>query len=162
MESFFGFVKSFCAVAVAGGLVMLVSPNGKTHGHIKFIISLCMISALLSAFISAPAEIEKYLSDIELRAEESVSQSEQDARLTVVKTAKKNMESEISRLLCARYGFSESDVYVVVTLDTGNLSAVEISAVTVFIDGADAYNGVCEYLSELFMGCAEIIIMEKG
>ena len=162
MENFFEFVKGFCVVAVAGGLITLASPNGKTHGHIKFIISLCMISALLSALVSAPAEIEKYLSEIEIEAEESAAQSAEDARLAVAKTAKKNMENEITRLLCERYSLAESDVYVVVTLDTGDLSAVEISAVTAFIDGAEKCEGAPEYLAELFMDSVEIIIMEKG
>ena len=162
MEGFFGFIKDFCVIAVAGGLIMLASPNGKMQGHIKFIISLCMVCALLSALVSAPAEIEKYFSEIELEVEESVAEGGEDARLAVAKTAKRNMEAELTRLLCARFSLAESDVYIVVTLDTSDLSAVEISAVTAFIEDAEACEGAQEYLSGLFMGSTEIIIMEKG
>ncbi len=162
MEGFFEFIKNFCIIAVSGGLIMLVSPNGKMHGHIKFVISLCMVCALLSALVSAPAEIEKYLSEIEIESQESAAQGGEDARLAVAKTAKSNMEAEVLRLLCSRFGLAESDVYVVVTLDTSDLSAVDISAVTAFISNASAYEGAREYLAELFMGETEIYIMEKG
>ncbi len=162
LEGFFDFVKNFCVVAVAGGLVMLAAPNGRLQRHVKFIISLCMVCALLSALVSAPAEIEKYLSEIEIEVEESVSAGGEDARLAVAKTAKSNMEAELCRLLCSRYGLAARDVYVVVTLDTRDLSAVEISGVTAFIAGADKCEGAKEYLAELFMSGTEIIIMEKG
>lgn len=162
MEEFFEFIKNFCIIAVSGGLIMLVSPNGKMHGHIKFIISLCMVCALLSALVSAPAEIKKYISEIEFEAQESFTQGGEDARLAVAKTAKSNMEAEIERLLCSHFGLAESEVYVVVTLDTRDLSAVNISGVTAFISGDSEYEGAREYLAELFMGETEIIIMEKG
>ncbi len=162
MEKFFDFVKNFCVIAVAGGLVMLAAPNGRLQPHVKLIISLCMVCALLSALVSAPAEIEKYLSQIEIEVEESASLGGEDARLAVAKTAKSNMEEELCRLLCSRYDLAARDVYVVVTLDTRDLSAVEIIGVTAFIAGADACEGAREYLSELFMGGTEIIIMEKG
>ncbi len=162
MENFFEFIKNFCIIAVAGGLIMLVSPNGKLQGHVKFIISLCMVCTLLSALVSAPAEIEKYLSQIEIEVEESVTQGGENARLTVAKTAKSNMEAEVKRLLCARFELAEEEVYVVVTLDTSDLSAVEISSVTAFISNAESYEGAKEYLSGLFRGEIDTIIMEKG
>ena len=162
MENFAEFVRGFCVIAVSGGLVMLVSPGGKLQKHVKFIISLCMVCALLSAFLSFSENAEKIFAEIESEASEGAGEAEEELCREVAKRAKKNMEEELCALLSAHLGLEREGIYVVAALDTGNLSAVEITEINVFLCDVSRAEEARAYLSEMFMGAVKINVMKKG
>ena len=162
MENFLGFVKDFCVIAVAGGLVMLICPNGRLQTHVKFIISLCMICALLSSFLSVSGDLENFFNGIEISVENEMVQSGEDVRILVAKEAKKNMEQEILRLISSRFGFDGNEVLVIAEIDMSNMEAVDIISVTVFLSDIQKADAVKSYVSELFSNSIDVKVNLKG
>lgn len=162
MTDFFAFIKDFCLIAVAGGLVMLMSPNGNLSKHVKFLISLCMVCALLSAVISVSGKADEFIQSLDSAIKEDAYQNEYDSRIAVAKQAKSNMEDEVERLLTSKFGIDQSDVRAVITLDTKDLSAVEITGITLFLGNMDINERACGYIAELFGEEVTVIALQKG
>ena len=162
MGAFFEFVRGFCLIAVAGGLALLVSPEGNLKKYVKFTISLCMVSALLSAFFTFSENAENIFSEIEFKTESETGKTEEELRFAVVKEAKRNMENEMRTLLSAHLGVAEEDVYIVLRIDAEDLSAVEISEINIFLSDISLADKARAYISEMFMGAVDINILQKG
>ena len=162
MGAFYDFVKSFCVIAISGGLVMASSPEGELKKYIKYIISLCVVCSMLSAFLSFSAEIPENLDEFDIKIKEVSAETENNAAIDVALAARRNIENEISALLCAQFGFEEGDIYTVVGIDSEDISAVKITDVTVFISEISEKEKIYDYVSELFLESANIYIMKKG
>ncbi len=162
MNSFYEFVKSFCIIAISGGLAMAVSPEGNIKKYIKYIVSLCIVCALLSPFLSFAEKAPKFLEDFDMEAEEVGANVSEDAQMNVALEAKKNIEEEVSTLISANFGYKKEDIYIVVAIDGKDTSAVKITDVTVFLADISRKEEVREYISELFLNTANIHIMRKG
>ena len=162
MGSFAEFIRSFCIVAVSGGIVLLLSPDGSTKKYVKFIISLCMVSALLSAFLAFSESAESVFAEIEIQTESGADVAENDVQAAVVREAKRNMEAEICRLLSANLGTGEEELYIVVEVDGSDKSAVDICAINVFLADMGEQEEARAYLEKMFMGAVKINIMQKG
>lgn len=162
MEAFFDFVRGFCLIAVSGGVIMLMAPNGNMKKYVKFIISLCMVCALLSAFFTFSENAEGFLKEIEIETENAAGKTQEELYASVTKSAKSNMEAELCALLAEHLGFSRKDVYVVAQLDTSDYSAVRITEINVFLADVSAEASARAYLREMFMGAVQINIMQKG
>jgi hypothetical protein len=162
MTEFAEFVRGFCLIAVAGGLMLIAAPDGKLKKHVKFVLSICMVCALLSAFLSFSENASELFGKIGEAAESNAQKNQAEIYLDVAKTAKKNMEAELRSLLCTRLEEKESGIYVVVQIDTEDLSAVEITGISVFLDDMEKAEEAQSYLDEMFMGSVKINIMKKG
>jgi hypothetical protein len=162
MSEFSELVRGFCTVAVSGGLMLIMAPDGNLKKYVKFVLSLCMVCALLSAFFTFSEKAEWLFSEMETEAEDSAAKTESELRIGVVNQAKKNMEAELCALLSAHTGAPKSDIYVVAQIDARDLSAVEITKITVFLADMEKSEDVRAYLAEMFMGSVPIDIMKKG
>ncbi len=162
MSAFSEFIKGACVVAISGGLAMLLSPEGKTKRYVKFIISLCMVSALLAPIMSLSSELERYIDDIEIQAQDGAKNDSAKAEAMVAAAAKENIEDEIERLICSKFGLNSDETYIVVAIDSEDISAVKITDINVFIDDIGKSGEIKEYLSELFLRTANINIIKKG
>ena len=99
MSGFSELVRGFCVIAVSGGLLLIMSPEGNLKKYVKFVLSLCMVCALLSAFFTFAENSEEFFSEIEMEAQDTAAKTEGELRLNIVKQAKKNMEAELTSLL---------------------------------------------------------------
>ena len=162
MSALSEFVRGFCIIAVSGGLVMLMAPNGNLKKYVKFVISLCMVCALLSAFFTFSENAEGLISKIETATGEEAYKTKEELYRQIVKETKKNMESEICSLLAAHTGVAREDIYTVAKLDAGDYSSVEITEIYVFLADMSAADAARAYLEEMFMGSVTINIRQKG
>ncbi len=162
MEAFYDFVKSFCVVAIAGGMAMASSPEGELKKYIKYIISLCVVCAMLSGFLSFAGEMPEHLDELEIKVKEVSAEAQIGAEMRVALAAKENIENELSSLICAQFGFEEDEVYTVVGIDSEDISAVRITLVSVFVSDISEKEKIYAYVSELFLETANIYIMKKG
>ncbi len=162
MSVFSELVRGFCIIAVSGGLLLIMSPEGNLKKYVKFVLSLCMVCALLSAFFTFSENAEGVFSEIEAEAQDSAVKTESELRLGIAKQAKKNMESELASLLSAHLGVPKSDIYVVAEIDTTDLSAVEITKINVFLADISAEAAAKDYLRQTLMNAVPIDIMKKG
>ena len=162
MSGFSELVRGFCVVAVSGGLMLIIAPDGALKKYVKFVLSLCMVCALLSAFFTFSEKAEGFFEKIEIETQDTATKTEGELRAGIAKQAKKNMEAELRSLLSAHVGVSEEDIYVVVQIDTADLSAVEITKITVFLADTAHSEAAREYLAEMFIDSVDIDIMKKG
>lgn len=149
-------------MAISGGLAMLLSPEGKTKRYVKFIISLCMVSALLAPIMSLSSELEQYIDNIEIQVQDGAKSDFAKAEAMVAAEAKENIEAEVERLICSKFGLNDDETYIVVAIDSEDISAVKITDINVFLDDIDKSGEIKEYLSELFLRTANINIIKKG
>jgi len=162
MSGFSELVRGFCVVAVSGGLMLIIAPDGALKKYVKFVLSLCMVCALLSAFFNFSEKAEGFFEKIEIETQDTAAKTEGELRAGIAKQAKKNMEAELRSLLSAHVGVSEKDIYVVVQIDTADLSAVEITKITVFLADTAHSEAARAYLAEMFIDSVDIDIMKKG
>jgi hypothetical protein len=162
METFSEFIRNFCIVAVAGGMALLISPEGSTKKYVKFIISLCMVGALLSAFFTFAEGAEQMLSEMEIQTESDAEKTAADIQSAVVREARRNLETELCSLLCSYMDVNKNDIYIVVKVDCGEASAVEITEINVFLADMGKSETAKAYLTETFHGAVRINVMQKG
>jgi len=156
------FVRGFCVIAVSGGLVLLMAPDGNMKKYVKFIVSLCMVSALLSAFFVFSEKAGNIFAEIEIETENEAEKREEEMRFALVKEAKRNMEAELTALLSAHMNIDKEDIYIVARLDAADLNAVEITEISIFLQDMSCEQEAKKYISEMFMGAVKINIMKKG
>lgn len=162
MNGFFAFIKDFCLIAVAGGVIMLLLPNGNMSKHLKLIISLCMICALTSATVSAFGAGRELMERLEYEIEEEYAIGAGTSRAEVARQAKLNLEREVKSLVSERFGSSGDDIIVIVSIDASDLDAVRITGVTVFLSDMEENEAVREYVETLFCGEAAVTVARKG
>ena len=162
MSGFSELVRGFCIIAVSGGLMLIISPDGKLKKYVKFVLSLCMVCALLSAFFTFSEKAGNIFSEIELEVQDTAAKTQEEIYAEVVNRSKKNMEAEVRSLLAAHLGVGQEDIYVVVQIDTAEPSAVEITKITVFLADTAHSDVAREYLADMFIGAVPIDIMKKG
>ena len=162
MSDFTEFVRGFCVIAVAGGLVLSASSDGNLKKHVKFVISLCMVCALLSAVFTFAEKTENFFENIQIDVEDESEKTQTSIKSSVITEAKKNIEKELCALLSERLGVSENDIYVVAEIDTEDFAAVKITKINVFLKDMTHESAAREYVSEIFLGSVKIDILQKG
>ena len=162
MNAFIEFLKSFCIVAIVSGMVLVISPSERFKKHIKLIISLCVVSSLISPVISFAKEVPKNIGNISFGDGDVKDAIYSEIYSDITSNTRDNLENEIEKLLCSRFGFEYKEVFVIVTLDTKNISAVNITDTNVFLSDVSKKDEIKSYLSELFLYSVNINIMKKG
>ena len=162
MNAFIEFLNSFCIVAIVSGMVLVILPSDRFLKLIKLIISLCVVSSLISPVISFAKEVQNnivYSSFGECDVKDAIYS---EIYSDITSNTRDNLENEIEKLLCSRFGFEDKEVFVIVTLDTKNISAVNITDINVFLSDVSKKDEIKSYLSELFLYSVNINIMKKG
>lgn len=162
MNAFIEFLKSFCIVAIVSGMVPVILPSERFKKHIKLIISLCVVSSLISPVISFAKEVPKNIGNISFGEGDVKDAIYSEIYSDITSNTRDNLENEIEKLLCSRFGFEDKEVFVIVTLDTKNISAVNITDINVFLSDVSKKDEIKSYLSELFLYSVNINIMKKG
>lgn len=162
MNAFIEFLKSFCIVAIVSGMVLVILPSERFKKHIKLIISLCVVSSLISPVISFAKEVPKNIGNISFGDGDVKDAIYSEIYSDITSNTRDNLESEIEKLLCSRFGFEDKEVFIIVTLDTKNISAVNITDINVFLSDISKKDEIKSYLSELFLYSVNINIMKKG
>lgn len=121
-----------------------------------------MVSALLAPIMSLSSELEQYIDNIEIQVQDGAKSDFAKAEAMVAAEAKENIEAEVERLICSKFGLNDDETYIVVAIDSEDISAVKITDINVFLDDIDKSGEIKEYLSELFLRTANINIIKKG
>lgn len=121
-----------------------------------------MVSALLAPIMSLSSELEQYIDNIEIQVQDGAKSDFAKAEAMVAAEAKENIEAEVERLICSKFGLNDDETYIVVAIDSEDISAVKITDINVFLDDIDKSGEIKEYLSELFLRTSNINIIKKG
>ena len=92
MEKLSGFVLSVLTVCVISGIVIGVSPEGAMKKYINYIISLCVLAAIITPIISIFSSVPQYSEDIE-RIFEEHKETDTDAEAKLIEAQKAAVET---------------------------------------------------------------------
>lgn len=147
------FAEGVILVCVSAGVAMRLSPDGKLKKYLGYIISLCVLCAILAPLGKAIGGFEWDL----ITTEEASDGT--DAERLVIDAEKAEIERSISSLISTKWDVG--DVSVSLTLDESNVSAIEIRAIDIYISG-QVPDGIEEYISDMFYGTAKVRVHGEG
>ena len=147
------FAEGVILVCVSAGVAMRLSPDGKLKKYLGYIISLCVLCAILAPLGKAIGGFEW-----DFITTEEASDGTGAERL-VIDAEKAEIERSISSLISTKWDVG--DVSVSLTLDESNVSAIEIRAIDIYISG-QVPDGIEEYISDMFYGTAKVRVHGEG
>ena len=121
-----GFIITVIAVAVLGGIMGMLSPEGDTKKYVRFVGSLCLLCALVTPVYGILSEGQVGLDDLFPFSEETDSGYEEIYMNALLEGARENAEAEVKRQLCEEMELSDGslDVSLDIRNDGGKYSVV--------------------------------------
>lgn len=159
MEKFSDFVVSVLTVCVISGIVIGISPEGAMKKYISYIVSLCMLAAIITPIISIFSSVPQYSGEIE-RIFEDQNETDSDAETRLIEAQKAAVELAIRDTIVKKFGIGEDNVSVEITIDTANKSAIEIRCIDVSVAGECPSGEIKRYIEEMFYGTAKVTVSE--
>ena len=152
------FVVTLIGVAILNGVIGMISPEGDIRKYVRLIGSLCIISAILSPFVSLLSE---GIPDFDISfGEGEYGQKYEDIYESALaeggkSAAEKAVKSEISR----RFSLSEEAFDVKLIIDDGG-EKITVSSVNVYL-GSSFINAdpkeIADFVSERLGYSCEVI-----
>lgn len=159
MEKLSGFVLSVLTVCVISGIVIGVSPEGAMKKYINYIISLCVLAAIITPIISIFSSVPQYSEDIE-RIFEEHKETDTDAEAKLIEAQKAAVETAIRDTIVKKFDIGEDRIYVEITIDSTNKSAIEIRYIDISVKGKCPSGEITKYIEEMFYGTAKVTVSE--
>lgn len=154
--SYFGEVIVLTAVS---GILFAVAPEGNVKKYINFIISVCILAAVVAPMISAVTNLPEKIR-LDDAFEDAVAQESEKMESAVVKASKNEIEKAICSLICTKFSLDEDVVSCEIELDTTDLSNIEITKIILGLPSSKNHENIKNYIDEMFLGKSEIIISE--
>lgn len=159
MEKLSGFVLSVLTVCVISGIVIGVSPEGAMKKYINYIISLCVLAAIITPIISIFSSVPQYSEDIE-RIFEEHKETDTDAEAKLIEAQKAAVETAIRDTIVKKFDIGEDRIFVEIAIDSTNKSAIEIRYIDISVKGKGPSGEIKEYIEEMFYGTAKVTVSE--
>lgn len=159
MEKLSGFVFSLLTVCVISGIATGLSPEGTMKRYIKYIVSLCVLAAIItpviSIFSSLPMQGEE-LSELFGDHGEATGDSEEK----LIETQKKAVEQAITDVVSNKFGIDKGKLTVGIKIDATNKSAIEIREINIVCRVVCRKEEIRNYIEEMFYGTARVTVTE--
>mgnify|MGYP002580651948 FL=1 len=159
MEKLSGFVLSVLTVCVISGIVIGVSPEGAMKKYINYIISLCVLAAIITPIISIFSSVPQYSEDIE-RIFEEHKETDTDAEAKLIEAQKAAVETAIRDTIVKKFDIGEDRIFVEIAIDSTNKSAIEIRYIDISVKGKCHSGEIKKYIEEMFYGTAKVTVSE--
>ena len=157
MEKLSGFVLSVLTVCVISGIVIGVSPEGAMKKYINYIISLCVLAAIITPIISIFSSVPQYSEDIE-RIFEEHKETDTDAEAKLIEAQKAAVA--IRDTIVKKFDIGEDRIFVEIAIDSTNKSAIEIRYIDISVKGKCPSGEIKKYIEEMFYGTAKVTVSE--
>ena len=154
MEKLSGFVLSVLTVCVISGIVIGVSPEGAMKKYINYIISLCVLAAIITPIISIFSSVPQYSEDIE-RIFEEHKETDTDAEAKLIEA-----QTAIRDTIVKKFDIGEDRIFVEIAIDSTNKSAIEIRYIDISVKGKCPSGEIKKYIEEMFYGTAKVTVSE--
>ena len=159
MEKLSGFVLSVMTVCVIAGVATGLSPEGAMKRYIKYIVSLCVLAAIMTPVICVFSSLPSYGEAIpELFGGGEAARD--DAEEKLIETQKKAVEQSIKNVISERFGIDSGSITVEITIDATNKSAIEIRGINITVGAKCRAEEIRAYIDEMFYGTARVIVTE--
>lgn len=150
------FIYGFIVICIGAGVVTRLAPDGVIKKYFKYIVSLCVLAAMMSPLINALGIITKI--DTTIIFDDVFTSEEIDAEKILIENEKLRIEAAIEKEIERRWEMSEGDVEVNVVLDSSNKQAVEIKQIDVIVADSEKSDEIKEYIDGLFYGTAKVTV----
>ena len=125
-----GFILTVMGVALIGGIMGMLSPDGETKKYVRLVASLCLLCALASPVVRLIREGGGSIDDIFPSASTEGDSYEKIYEEALAKGARENAEAAVKSKLISRFGLTEKSLDITLTLSReGNEYAVESAEV---------------------------------
>ncbi|MBQ8849433.1 MAG: stage III sporulation protein AF [Clostridia bacterium] len=153
------FIITLISVALLGGIMGMLSPDGDTKKYVRFVGSLCVLCALASPIYGILSDGEIDIGSLFDYSEGEEAEYEDIYKSALAAGAKENAEAELKRRICESFELSEKSLDVSLTLgDDGEAYFVESAEVSlhssaVFADPRE----ISAFVNEI-CGCACTVV----
>lgn len=159
MEKLSGFVLSLLSVCVISGIATGLSPDGTMKRYIKYVVSLCVLAAIITPVISVFTSINIYEDELtELFGEHAETTDNAEKRL--IETQKKAIEEAIADIISNKFGIGKDKVTVETEIDATVKSAIEVRKIMITVRERCRAEEIRNYIEEMFYGTARVTITE--
>ena len=159
MGKIYDFVLSVLTVCVISGVAVGLAPEGSIKKYIKFIVSLCVLAAILTPLIgvisSIPSVGEESSEIFGKKGEESGEYGEKQ-----IEAQKAAIEAAICDIVSSKFGIDKGAVSVSITIDAQNISAIEIREIKINVKSKCNTAEIENYIGEMFYGTARVTVTE--
>ena len=147
-----GFIITIISVALLGGIMGMLSPEGDTKKYVRFVGALCLLCALIMPVYGILSEGQIDLDSLFSFSEETENGYEDVYINALSEGARENAEAEVKKQICESFGLSEESLDVSLELyydgEKYNVSSATVSlhSSAVFADPREIsalVNGLC-------------------
>ena len=163
MKEFISYFGEIIVITAVSGILLTAAPEGNMKKYIQFVISVCVLAAVVAPMISMISDLPKTIKLKELEYEAAGSEEAENIENAVVSASKREIEEAISSLVHTKFGIDKKEIDVEIRLDAADLSAIEITEIHVTIPkrkGVDAKK-IRAYLEEMFLGKSAVYVTER-
>lgn len=155
--SYFGEIIVITAVS---GILFTVAPEGNIKKYINFIISICILAAIVAPMISMVSKLPDKIRIEAGKLEEAGAEESQKMENAVVNASKKEIESAICAFIASKFGLEEDTVACEIELDTRDSSNIEITKISIQIPAGKNKDKIRNYIDDMFLGRSIVVVSE--
>ena len=144
--SYFGEIIIITAIS---GILFTVAPEGNIKKYINFIISVCVLAAIVAPMISVVSKLPEKIRLEEWKYEEAGAEESEKIENAVINASKKEIESAICSLLSSKFD-----------LDAKDPSNIEITEIRIVIPAGKSKEKIRNYIDDMFLGKSVVVVSE--
>lgn len=155
--SYFGEVIILTAIS---GILFVVAPEGNVKKYINFVISICILAAVVAPMITAVVHLPDTIRFTEEEWDDVSAEEYENIENAVVKASKAEIEQAICSYVCAKYGCAQTEVSCEIELDARDPTSIEITTITLVLPPGKNKEQIRSELDEMFLGRSTIVVSE--
>lgn len=158
MKTLGNLAAAVLSVCIAAGAVIRISPDGSIKKYLKYLVSLCVLAAVLSPLIDGVGTMLSF--DGNISVGEGDSMGAPHGGEYIIDAEKAEIEEAICSLIASKWRLEKEKICVSLTLDKSNISAIEIRKIDIKIKGVAKTEEIRRYIDEMFYGTAGVTVSE--
>lgn len=143
-------------ISVSAAVVSMMSPDGELKKYINFVSVLAVLAALAIPVAAALGNVPDIVSELEEIDFGGAEGGDFDA----VELSRCQIEKSTAEQIEARFSLKSGSVKVDVTLDSGDVSAIDITNISVGVPRGVGKEKVRAFVTELYKNTAAVDVYE--
>ena len=155
--SYFGEIIIITAIS---GILFTVAPEGNIKKYINFIISVCVLAAIVAPMFSVVSKLPEKIRLEEWKYEEAGAEESEKIENAVINASKKEIESAICSLLSSKFDLDAKEIACEIELDAKDPSNIEITEIRIVIPAGKSKEKIRNYIDDMFLGKSVVVVSE--
>lgn len=155
--SYFGEIIVITAIS---GILFTVAPEGNVKKYINFIISICILAAIVAPMISVVSKLPEKIRLEEWKYEEAGAEESEKVENAVIQASKKEIEGAICSLISSKFDLDDKGLTCEIELDAKDPSNVEITEIRIVVPAGTNKEKIRDYIDDMFLGKSIVVVSE--